>query len=272
MDKDFNANNSWDDGLSTSRLSDNNNTGFSSWEDKKVQQSNKELDIIGDKLRNVEYFNKRADAAIVSVGEKVEKIKNIADDIDKAIPTYNQLSDKIDYLANVVKRTFSYMTLTVAQSSYDEAKENLSSIMDEVMIKAISDGERRAKGIVDEGVAEMLEERKREAAALKKQMEEDIAQYDLQIKSRKEELKDIEKKSNGKFITDKQLAFLIAGYAFLLAAAVWGLSATVKQQGAPGWVMVLLFVGLTANLIFYALKFAWKGLKWLWNRIPGNND
>ena len=65
---------------------------------------------------------------------------------------------------------------------------------------------------------------------------------------------------------------MIAGYAFLLAAAVWGFSTAVKHEGAPSWVVVLLCIGLTSNLLFYALKFGWKGLEWLWEHIPGNNN
>jgi len=266
MDKDFNANDSWDDGLSTSHLSDSgNDTHFSSWEDKKVQQTNKELDIIGNKLRDVEYLNKRADSAIVSVGEQVEKTKKISDDINSALPTYKQLSDRIDSLAGVVRRTFSNMAFTVAQSSYDEVQGNLSSIMDDIMIKSIGAANRRAKEIVIETTDEVM-------ARIQKPMDEALARYDEQIKSRKEELKNIEKKAKGRFLTDGQLSFLIAGYAFFLGAAVWGLSTAVKHEGASGWVVVLLFVGLASNLIFYALKFAWKGMKLLWKRIPGNND
>ena len=60
--------------------------------------------------------------------------------------------------------------------------------------------------------------------------------------------------------------------AFMLSAAVLGLSTAVKRDGASILVVVILCIGLTSNLILYALRYAWKGVKWLWNRIPGNND
>lgn len=260
-------NNSFDNVLdeNVDRASSQTSGDVHSWEYTKKQQINSGLDFIGNTLKDIEHYEKQLDADIDSVGEKVEKTKKIADDINAALPIYRQLISALTNVKNETKSTFSNMTFTVAQSSYDDAKENLSSIMDDIMFKSIAAANRRAKEIVAETADEVM-------ARIQKPMDEALAKYDKQIKSRKEELKKLEKEAGGKFLTDKQFSFLIVGYAFFLAAAVWGLSMAVKREGAPGWVCVLLIIGLTSNLLFYALKFGWKGLKCLWNHVPGNND
>ena len=73
-------------------------------------------------------------------------------------------------------------------------------------------------------------------------------------------------------MTEGQFYYMITGYLLFLSAAVLGMSRFITPERAPAWVGFLIASALGANLIWYALKFAWKGAKWLWRRIPGNDD
>ena len=108
--------------------------------------------------------------------------------------------------------------------------------------------------------------------AFKQSFNADLAKYDQEIKGRKQELKNIEEKVRGKFLTEGQFYYMIVGYLLFLSAAVVGFSRSVDSGKAPVWVGILIASAFAVNLIWYVLKFAWKGAKWLWRRIPGNDD
>lgn len=254
-----------------------------SWEDEKVLEGENKLEQLRRNLVDIQDLQDSFKKSASELNETTKETKLMTSDMLDAVPDVIKFGEELRALSNVVKDGFTNVPLSVSQESYDTVETELNDRVNSVLDAAVDRCSNRVKGIIKEEKSEGMQK----ADMVEKHLEEIFerftekmtantqARLDLlqkKIDKKEEQIKQLEQKGGGKFLTDKQFAFIIVWCAFLLAAAVWGLSTAVKRDGASSWVVVLLCVGLTSNLIFYALKFAWKGIKWLWNRIPGNND
>lgn len=254
-----------------------------SWENEKVLEGENKLEQLRRNLVDIQALLNDFNKSALELNETTKETKLMTRDMLNAVPHVRTIGENLMALTKVVKDDFTDVPLSVSQESYDTVVDELDGRVNSVLDSAVDRCADRINTIINEGISEGMQK----AGRVEKHLEgitekftEKITadaqtQLDLlqkKIEKKEEKIKQLEQKAGGKFLTDKQLVFMIAGYAFLLAAAVWGFSTAVKHGDAPGWVCVLFFVGLTSNLIFYALKFGWKGLKWLWNRISGNND
>lgn len=254
-----------------------------SWENEKVLEGENKLEQLRRNLVDIQTLQDDFKKSASELHDTTKETKLMTRDMLQAVPHVKKIGENLMALTKVIKDDFTDVPLSVSQESYDTVEDKLEGRVNSVLDAAVDRCADRINTKINEGISEG----KQKADKVEKHLEEIFekftekitadaqARLDLlqkKIDKKDEQIKQLEQKGGGKFLTDKQFVFMIAGYVFLLAAAVWGFSTTVKHGGASGWVCVLFFVGLTSNLIFYALKFGWQGLKWLWNRIPGNND
>lgn len=254
-----------------------------SWENEKVLEGENKLEQLRKNLVDIQDLQDDFKKSASELHETTKETKLMTRDMLNAVPHVRKIGENLMALTKVIKNDFTNVPLSVSQESYDTVEDELNSRVNSVLDAAVDRCADRINTKINEGISEG----KQKADMVEKHLEEITekftekitadaqTQLDLlqkKIEKKEEKIKQLEQKGGGKFLTDKQFAFIIVWCAFLLSAAVWGLSTTVKRDGASSWVVVLLCIGLTSNLIFYALKFAWKGIKWLWIHISGNND
>jgi len=254
-----------------------------SWEDEKLLEGENKLEQLRRNLVDIQTLQDDFKKSATELHDTTKETKLMTRDMLQAVPHVKKMGENLMALTKVIKNDFTNVPLSVSQESYDTVEDKLEGRVNSVLDAAVDRCADRINTKINEGISEG----KQKADKVEKHLEEIFekftekitadaqARLDLlqkKIDKKDEQIKQLEQKGGGKFLTDKQFSFMIVWCAFLLAAAVWGLSTTVKREGASSWVVVLLCIGLTSNLIFYALRFAWKGIKWLWNRIPGNND
>lgn len=285
MANSYVGNDDWGDSPASPSTVEQVNTSVTrgSWENEKALGETTKLEQLRRDIIDIQALQDGFKKSALELNETTKETKKMTLDMLHAVPDVRKIGENLMALTKVVKNDFTNVPLTVSPESYDVVVKELNGMVNSALDAAVDRCVNRVMERINEGINEGMQNTDRvekhledvtykfaEKVAANAQAKLDILQK--KIDKKEEKIKQLEQKANGKFITDKQLAFLIAGYAFLLAAAVWGLSATVKREGASNWVVILLFIGLTSNFIFYALKYAWKGVKWLWNHIPGNND
>jgi len=254
-----------------------------SWEDEKVLEGENKLEQLRRNLVDIQDLQDSFKKSASELNDTTKETKLMTRDMLEAVPHVRKIGENLMALTKVIKDDFTNVPLSVSPESYDTVVSELSDRANSVLDAAVDRCADRINTIINEGISEGMQKADRVEKHLEDIFEKftekitadaqarlDILQK--KIDKKEEQIKQLEQKGGGKFLTDKQFAFIIVWCAFLLAAAVWGLSTTVKREGASSWVVVLMFVGLVSNLIFYAIKFAWKGIKWLWRHIPGNNS
>lgn len=250
-----------------------------SWEDEKVLEGENKLEQLRRNLVDIQDLQDSFKKSASDLNETTKETKLMTRDMLEAVPHVRKIGENLMALTKVVKDDFTNVPLSVSQKSYDAVEGRINAIIDTAVDRCAD----RIKGIINEGISEGMQNADRVEKHLEEIFEKFTekmsantqARLDLlqkKIDKKEEQIKLLEQKGGGKFLTNGQLTFLVAGYAFFLGAGVWGLSTAIKHESAPGWVVVLLFVGLASNFIFYAIKFAWKGIKWLWRHVPGNNS
>ena len=254
-----------------------------SWEDEKVLEGENKLEQLRRNLVDIHTLQDDFNKSASELNETTKETKLMTRDMLEAVPHVRKIGENLMALTKVIKDDFTNVPLSVSPESYDTVKTELNGRINAILDTAVEICTDRIKGIINEERSEGMQkadrvekhleeifERFTEKMSANTQARLDLLQKKIDKKEMK--IKQLEQKSGGIFLTDKQFAFMIVLCAFMLVAAVLGLSTTVKRDGASILVVVILCIGLTSNLILYVLRYAWKGIKWLWNHISGNND
>ena len=243
-----------------------------SFEETRFQESIDKLSQIESIISQVEKLQERLEFANSNLKSESVSTQRITKDLLEAVPPIRKIGYELKSITEAIKGQLTNVELSVSERSYETTKWRLEATAEAAFCEGVRKCSEKAHVAISDSVRFAMSGVDEKLNAFKESINADLAKYDQEIKVRKEELKNIEEKVKGKFLTDAQFYYMIVGYLLFLSAAVVGFSRSVAPGKAPVWIGVLVASAFAANLIWYALKFAWKGAKWLWRRIPGNDD
>ena len=249
-----------------------NETPKRSFEETRFQESIDKLSQIESIISQVEKLQRRLEFANSNLKSESVSTQRITEDLLSTVPSVRKIGYELKTITEAIKGQLTNVELSVSERSYETTKWRLEATAEAAFCEGIKKCSEKAHVAISDSVRFAMSGVDEKLNAFKESFSADLAKYDQEIKVRKEELKKIEEKVKGKFLTEGQFYYMITGYLLFLSAAVLGMSRFITPERAPAWVGFLIASALGANLIWYALKFAWKGAKWLWRRIPGNDD
>ena len=249
-----------------------NETPKRSFEETRFQESIDKLSQIESIISQVEKLQEKLEVANSNLKSESVSTQRITEDLLSTVPSVRKIGYELKTITEAIKGQLTNVELSVSERSYETTKWRLEATAEAAFCEGIKKCSEKAHVAISDSVRFAMSGVDEKLNAFKESFSADLAKYDQEIKVRKEELKKIEEKVKGKFLTEGQFYYMITGYLLFLSAAVLGFSRSVDPGKAPGWIAVLVASAFAANLIWYALKFAWKGAKWLWRRIPGNDD
>lgn len=280
-DKNFEATDDWGDAFDSvteSKVASEpvcqiyKETPKHSFEETRFQESIDKLSRIQEIILQVEKLQTRLEVANSNLKEKSVSTQEITTDLLKAVPPIRQIGNELKTLTEAIKGQLTNVELSVSEESYATTKWRLEATAEAAFSEGIKKSSEKAHIAINDSVRLAMSIVDEKLNAFKESFNVDLAKYDQEIKVRKKELKNIEEKVRGKFLTDGQFYYMIVSYLLFLSAAVAGFSRSIAPGKAPVWVGILIASAFVANLVWYALKFVWKGAKWLWRRILCNND
>ena len=249
-----------------------NETPKRSFEETRFQESIDKLSQIESIISQVEKLQERLEVANSNLKEESASTQRITEDLLSTVPSVRKIGYELKTITEAIKRQLTNVELTVSEDSYTTTKWKLEATAEAAFREGIKKCSGQADIVINDSVRLAMSGVDEKLNAFKESINADLAKYDQEIKGRKKELKNIEEKVKGVFLTDAQFYYMIVGYLLFLSAAVVGFSRSVAPGKAPVWIGVLVASAIVANLLWYALKFVWKGVRWLWRRIPGNDD
>ena len=249
-----------------------NETPKRSFEETRFQESIDKLSQIESIISQVEKLQEKLEVANSNLKSESVSTQRITEDLLSTVPSVRKIGYELKTITEAIKGQLTNVELSVSERSYETTKWRLEATAEAAFCEGIKKCSEKAHVAISDCVRFAMSGVDEKLNAFKESFSADLAKYDQEIKVRKEELKKIEEKVKGKFLTEGQFYYMITGYLLFLSAAVLGMSRFITPERAPAWVGFLIASALGANLIWYALKFAWKGAKWLWRRIPGNDD
>lgn len=249
-----------------------NETPKRSFEETRFQESIDKLSQIESIISQVEKLQEKLEVANFNLKSESVSTQRITEDLLSTVPSVRKIGYELKTITEAIKGQLTNVELSVSERSYETTKWRLEATAEAAFCEGIRKCSEKAHVAISDSVRFAMSGVDEKLNAFKESFSADLAKYDQEIKVRKEELKKIEEKVKGKFLTEGQFYYMITGYLLFLSAAVLGMSRFITPERAPAWVGFLIASALGANLIWYALKFAWKGAKWLWRRIPGNDD
>ena len=247
-------------------------TAKRSFEETRFQESIDKLSQIESIISQVEKLQEKLEVANSNLKSESVSTQRITEDLLSTVPSVRKIGYELKTITEAIKGQLTNVELSVSERSYETTKWRLEATAEAAFCEGIKKCSEKAHVAISDSVRFAMSGVDEKLNAFKESFSADLAKYDQEIKVRKEELKKIEEKVKGKFLTEGQFYYMITGYLLFLSAAVLGMSRFITPERAPAWVGFLIASALGANLIWYALKFAWKGAKWLWRRIPGNDD
>lgn len=249
-----------------------NETPKRSFEETRFQESIDKLSQIESIISQVEKLQEKLEVANSNLKSESVSTQRITEDLLSTVPSVRKIGYELKTITEAIKGQLTNVELSVSERSYETTKWRLEATAEAAFCEGIKKCSEKAHVAISDSVRFAMSGVDEKLNAFKESFSADLAKYDQEIKVRKEELKKIEEKVKGKFLTEGQFYYMITGYLLFLSAAVLGMSRFITPERAPAWVGFLIASALGTNLIWYALKFAWKGAKWLWRRIPGNDD
>ena len=247
-------------------------TAKRSFEETRFQESIDKLSQIESIISQVEKLQRRLEFANSNLKSESVSTQRITEDLLSTVPSVRKIGYELKTITEAIKGQLTNVELSVSERSYETTKWRLEATAEAAFCEGIKKCSEKAHVAISDSVRFAMSGVDEKLNAFKESFNADLAKYDQEIKGRKEELKKIEEKVKGKFLTEGQFYYMITGYLLFLSAAVLGFSRSVAPGKAPVWIGVLVASAIVANLLWYALKFAWKGVRWLWRRIPGNDD
>ena len=249
-----------------------NETPKRSFEETRFQESIDKLSQIESIISQVEKLQEKLEVANSNLKSESVSTQRITEDLLSTVPSVRKIGYELKTITEAIKGQLTNVELSVSERSYETTKWRLEATAEAAFCEGIKKCSEKAHVAISDSVRFAMSGVDEKLNAFKESFNADLAKYDQEIKGRKQELENIEEKVKGKFLTEGQFYYMITGYLLFLSAAVLGMSRFITPERAPAWVGFLIASALGANLIWYALKFAWKGAKWLWRRIPGNDD
>ena len=249
-----------------------NETPKRSFEETRFQESIDKLSQIESIISQVEKLQEKLEVANSNLKSESVSTQRITEDLLSTVPSVRKIGYELKTITEAIKGQLTNVELSVSERSYETTKWRLEATAEAAFCEGIKKCSEKAHVAISDSVRFAMSGVDEKLNAFKESFSADLAKYDQEIKVRKEELKKIEEKVKGKFLTEGQFYYMITGYLLFLSAAVLGMSRFITPERAPAWVGFLIASALGATLICYALKFAWKSAKWLWRRIPGNDD
>ena len=249
-----------------------NETPKRSFEETRFQESIDKLSQIESIISQVEKLQEKLEVANSNLKSESVSTQRITEDLLSTVPSVRKIGYELKPITEAIKGQLTNVELSVSERSYETTKWRLEATAEAAFCEGIKKCSEKAHVAISDSVRFAMSGVDEKLNAFKESFNADLAKYDQEIKGRKEELKKIEEKVKGKFLTEGQFYYMITGYLLFLSVAVLGFSRSVAPGKASVWIAVLVASAFAANLIWYALKFAWKGAKWLWRRIPGNDD
>ena len=249
-----------------------NETPKRSFEETRFQESIDKLSQIESIISQVEKLQEKLEVANSNLKSESVSTQRITEDLLSTVPSVRKIGYELKTITEAIKGQLTNVELSVSERSYETTKWRLEATAEAAFCEGIKKCSEKAHVAISDSVRFAMSGVDEKLNAFKESFSADLAKYDQEIKVRKEELKKIEEKVKGKFLTEGQFYYMITGYLLFLSAAVLGFSRSVAPGKAPVWIAVLVASAFVANFLWYALKFAWKGAKWLWRRIPGNDD
>ena len=247
-------------------------TAKRSFEETRFQESIDKLSQIESIISQVEKLQEKLEVANSNLKSESVSTQRITEDLLSTVPSVRKIGYELKTITEAIKGQLTNVELSVSERSYETTKWRLEATAEAAFCEGIKKCSEKAHVAISDSVRFAMSGVDEKLNAFKESFNADLAKYDQEIKGRKEELKKIEEKVKGKFLTEGQFYYMITGYLLFLSAAVVGFSRSVAPGKAPVWIGVLVASAIVANLLWYALKFAWKGVRWLWRRIPGNDD
>ena len=241
-------------------------------EETRFQESIDKLSQIESIISQVEKLQEKLEVANSNLKSESVSTQRITEDLLSTVPSVRKIGYELKTITEAIKGQLTNVELSVSERSYETTKWRLEATAEAAFCEGIKKCSEKAHVAISDSVRFAMSGVDEKLNAFKESFNADLAKYDQEIKGRKEELKKIEEKVKGKFLTEGQFYYMITGYLLFLSAAVLGFSRSVAPGKAPVWIAVLVASAFVANFLWYALKFAWKGAKWLWRRIPGNDD
>ena len=247
-----------------------------SWENEKVLEGENKLEQLRRNLVNIQDLQDSFKKSASELNETTKETKLMTRDMLQAVPQVKKIGENLMALTKVIKNDFTNVPLSVSQESYDTVEDKLNGRVNSVLDAAVDRCADRINTKINEGISEG----KQKADKVEKHLEEiyekftekmsanaqarlDILQK--KIDKKEEQIKELERKAGGVFITNGQLMYLLVNFLVLWAVAMWGYSKLVEPWKAPAWVGILLAIAFLINLIWYSIR-------WLVKHIPGNND
>ena len=249
-----------------------NETPKRSFEETRFQESIDKLSQIESIISQVEKLQEKLEVANSNLKSESVSTQRITEDLLSTVPSVRKIGYELKTITEAIKGQLTNVELSVSERSYETTKWRLEATAEAAFCEGIKKCSEKAHVAISDSVRFAMSGVDEKSNAFKESFNADLAKYDQEIKGRKQELENIEEKVKGKFLTDAQFYYMIVGYLLFLSAAVVGFSRSVAPGKAPVWIGVLVASAIVANLLWYALKFAWKGVRWLWRRIPGNDD
>ena len=249
-----------------------NETPKRSFEETRFQESIDKLSQIESIISQVEKLQEKLEVANSNLKSESVSTQRITEDLLSTVPSVRKIGYELKTITEAIKGQLTNVELSVSERSYETTKWRLEATAEAAFCEGIKKCSEKAHVAISDSVRFAMSGVDEKLNGFKESFNADLAKYDQEIKVRKEELKKIEEKVKGKFLTEGQFYYMITGYLLFLSAAVLGFSRSVDPGKAPVWIGVLVASAIVANLLWYALKFAWKGVRWLWRRIPGNDD
>ena len=249
-----------------------NETPKRSFEETRFQESIDKLSQIESIISQVEKLQEKLEVANSNLKSESVSTQRITEDLLSTVPSVRKIGYELKTITEAIKGQLTNVELSVSERSYETTKWRLEATAEAAFCEGIKKCSEKAHVAISDSVRFAMSGVDEKLNAFKESFNADLAKYDQEIKGRKQELENIEEKVKGKFLTDAQFYYMIVGYLLFLSAAVVGFSRSVAPGKAPVWIGVLVASAIVANLLWYALKFVWKGVRWLWRRIPGNDD
>lgn len=227
--------------------SERTNVHQASYEEAKIKESVALLERVRDFCNNAD--------------EEIKKVQSIqkcyVDKLKDAQKAYEEYCSYMQYLRSE-EVSMKYRLERVTFDISKESCQNVKKLIDDSMIttahKVIVVTEKQLEDIASKFSKKIAEEGKAQMDIVQKRIEE-----------KEEEIKQLKKKSGGYFLTSGQMMYLLLSFFILWAVAMWGFARMLEPWKSPQWVGILLAISLSANLLWYAVR-------WLWRHIPGNND
>jgi len=226
--------------------SERTNVHQASYEEAKFKESVALLERVRDFCNNADEEIKKVQSIQKCY---VEKLKDAQD-------AYEKYCSYMQYLRGEevgMKYRLERVTFDISKESCQNVKKLIDDSMITTAHKVLVVTEKQLEDIAAKFSEKIAAEGKAQMDIVQKRIEE-----------KEEEIKQM-KKAGGYFLTSGQMMYLLLSFFILWAVAMWGFARILEPWKSPQWVGILLAVALSANLLWYAVK-------WIWRRIPGNND